>query len=218
MRRLLKETFSLYSAWAFVAVIVVAAGCSTTNSAAPSQGADSSRSSAPSDQSSPVIPANDPLRISDHVKIEFKGTAETIEPSEQEIGEDGMINVQFIGRVPAAGKTPAQLATDIENALKPKYYANLSVTVGAVGRFFYVGGEVVASGSGGRIIYSGPITVTRAIDAAGGFSPFASRRRVRLTRADGKTILVVNCIKALDHPDKDPPVYPGDRIYVPRRF
>lgn len=217
MRRLFRETFSRCSAWAFVAIFAVVAGCSTTNSTAPSQGADSSKSSAATDQSKPMIPANDPLRISDHVKVEFKGTAETIEPSEQEIGEDGMINVQFIGRIPASGKTPAQLASDIENALKPKYYANLSITVSAVGRFFYVGGEVVAGGSGGRIVYSGPITVTRAIDAAGGFNPFASRRKVRLTRANGK-IIIVNCVKALDHPDKDPAVYPGDRIYVPRRF
>jgi polysaccharide biosynthesis/export protein VpsN len=217
MRHLLRETFSRCAAWAFVAIVVVAAGCSTTDSTSPSQGADSSKNFGSSGQSAPVVPANDPLRISDHVKIEFKGTSETIEPSEQEIGEDGMINVQFIGRVPADGKTPSQLATDIENALKPKYYANLSVTVSAVGRFFYVGGEVLGGQTQGRIVYSGPITVTRAIDAAGGFNPFASRRRVRLTRANGK-IIIVNCIKALDHPDKDPAVYPGDRIYVPRRF
>jgi polysaccharide export outer membrane protein len=169
----------------------------------------------------PQTPASngltDPLRVSDRVRIEIAGTPETIEPSEQEIKEDGTINIQGIGHVQAAGKTPGQLERDIQDGLVPRYYAHCSVTVAPAGRFFYVGGEVNHDSAGGRIIFSGPITVTRAIDAAGGFSPFANKRKVKLTRVDG-TQQTVNCLKAIQHPELDISVYPGDRIYVPRRF
>jgi polysaccharide export outer membrane protein len=159
----------------------------------------------------------DLLRVSDRVKITITGTPETIDPVEMEIKEDGTISVQGVGRIQAAGKTPGQLEKDIQAALVPSYYAHCNVTVSPTGRFFYVGGEVNPSSSGGRIIFSGPITVTRAIDSCGGFSPFANKKKVRLTRVDGKSI-IVNCRRAVTHPDEDPPVYPGDRIYVPRRF
>ena len=60
------------------------------------------------------------------------------------------------------------------------------VTVTApVIRYFYVSGEVNPGSSGGRIPYTGQITVSRAIAAAGDFNPFADRKHVRLYRVDG---------------------------------
>lgn len=205
MRLLHRKSFSCGYAWAVLGMVAVLSGCATNAPAPPLH--------------QPPAPnlSTDPLRVSDRVKIELKGTPEIIDPSEQEIAEDGTINVEYIGHVVAAGKTPGQLAKDIEDALKPKYYAHLTVSVTASGRYFYVGGETSPNGTGGRILYFGPITVTRAIDAAGGFSPFANKKKVQLTRVDG-TKIIVNCVKAIDHPEKDLPVYPGDRIYVPRRF
>ncbi|HEY3913112.1 MAG TPA: polysaccharide biosynthesis/export family protein [Verrucomicrobiae bacterium] len=160
----------------------------------------------------------DPLRVSDQIRIVLSDTPELIDPIVEEVSADGTVNIRFVGAVPAVGKTPAQLAEEIETALKPKYYAHVSVSVVPVARYFYVGGEINQGSSGGRILYSGPITVTRAIDSAGGFSPFANKHKVKLTRAVDGTQITVNCVKAVDHPDKDPAVYPGDRIYVPRRF
>jgi protein involved in polysaccharide export with SLBB domain len=61
------------------------------------------------------------------------------------------------------------------------------------------------------------MTVTRAIATAGGFSPFANRKKVLLTRVDGKKF-TINCRRAVLHPEDDLPVYPGDVIYIPRRF
>jgi polysaccharide export outer membrane protein len=206
MRLLDRIPSSCWHASAVLALVAVLAGCGT--SAPPPAGQP---------QTSASNGLTDPLRISDRIKIDITGTPETIDPSEQEIKEDGTINVQGIGRIQAAGMTPGQLEKSIQAALVPSYYAHCNVTVSPTGRFFYVGGEVSPNGSGGRIIFSGPITVTRAIDSAGGFSPFANRRKVRLTRVDG-TIFIVNCRKAILHPELDLSVYPGDRIYVPRRF
>jgi polysaccharide export outer membrane protein len=205
MRLIHRKLFSC-----FCAAAVVLSGCATNKPAVPDN------PTAPP-QAEVHNALTDPLRVSDRVKIEFSSTPEPIDPVEQEVAADGTISVQFVGPIAAAGKTPAQLAGDIETALKPKYYAHLSVSVTPVARFFYVGGEINQGGPGGRILYSGPITVTRAIDAAGGFDPFANKRKVKLTRVDGHQS-IVNCIKAIDHPEKDLPVYPGDRIYVPRRF
>jgi len=206
MRLLHRNLFSCRCAFAVLALAGVLAGCGTNSPTPPNQ---------PPPAGTGAL--TDPLRISDRVKIDITGTPETIEPSEQEIKGDGTVHIQMIGRVQAAGKTPVQLENDIQNALVPSFYTHANVTVTPSGRFFYVGGEVNSGGSGGRLIYSGPITVTRAIDAAGGFSPVANKRRVRLTRVDG-TFKIVNCRKAITHPEEDPPVYPGDRIYVPRRF
>jgi protein involved in polysaccharide export with SLBB domain len=69
----------------------------------------------------------------------------------------------------------------------------------------------------GKLPYTGQITVTRAIATAGGFSPFANRRNVRIYRSDG-TYSTINCTKALQNPKLDLPVYPGDKILVRRRI
>jgi protein involved in polysaccharide export with SLBB domain len=205
MRLLYKNAFSC---WCVVAILAsVLSGCGTK----PPPASNQPLANAPN-------ASTDPLRVSDRIKITLMGVPDNVEASEQEIKEDGTISLQMIGRIQAAGKTPGQLERDIQEALVPRFYAHANVIVAPTGRFFYVGGEVNAMGSsGGRIIYSGPITVTRAIDAAGGFNPFANKKKVRLTRVDG-TQLVVNCIRAIQHPEDDPPVYPGDRITVLRRF
>jgi protein involved in polysaccharide export with SLBB domain len=158
----------------------------------------------------------DPLRVGDSIRVDFSGTPSIIPTVQTDIKGDGTIRLDFIGNVVADGKTPGELERTIQKAYVPAYYTHLNVTVTPVVRFFYVDGEVVGAG-GGRLPYSGPITVTRAIAAAGGFNPFANRRNVRLYRVDG-TFKVVNCVKALDDPKLDLPVYPGDKIVVKRRL
>ncbi|MGD0813262.1 MAG: polysaccharide biosynthesis/export family protein [Verrucomicrobiota bacterium] len=161
----------------------------------------------------------DPLRVGDSVRVDFSG-APTMMPSVQtEVKGDGTIHLDFIGDVLADGKTPGELERIIQKGYVPAYYTHLSVTVTPVVRFFYVDGEVNAAGGGGggRIQYTGQITVTRAIAAAGGFNPFANRRNVRLYRVDG-SCKVINCVKALDDPRLDLAVYPGDKIVVKRRL
>jgi protein involved in polysaccharide export with SLBB domain len=161
-----------------------------------------------------IISVFGPLRVGDRVKVELTGTPETIQPIEQEIAADGTITLPFIGHVDATNKTPGELQNDIEKLYVPAWYKHINVTVTPPMRFFYVGGQV---NKGDRFPYTGPITVTSAIQTAGGFDPFANKKKVRLTRVDGK-VLFVNCVEVLDHPEKDPPVYPGDKIDVPRRF
>jgi len=154
-----------------------------------------------------------PLRIGDRVKVELSGIPDKMDPIEQDIKEDGTINLPYIGAIAAAGKSPSQLERDITDAYVPKWFLHINITVTPTARFFYVMGMVINSG---RIPYAGPITVLGAIAAAGDFTPFANKKHVQITRVNGK-IEYINCVKALKHPELDLFVYPGDKITVPRR-
>ena len=89
----------------------------------------------------------------------------------------------------------------------PDYYKRLTVIVTTDRRVYYVRGQVRSSG---RQEYIGPTTVLKAIASAGDFTDFADRKKVHLTRTDGKRI-TVDCIKAAKDSTYDLPVFPGTR-------
>jgi len=200
------------SSWRGVAIVVLAAGIAGCGTNSPS----STTNNDPKDLKAPPSAATDPLRVNDRVKIDITGTPETIEASDYEVAGDGTIKIHFAGNIQAVGKTPDQLAKDIQDALVPKYYAHANVVVLSTGRYAYIGGEI-NPGKEGRIIIAGQMTLTGLIDTAGGFNAFANRSKVRITRVDG-TSIIINYRKAVRDPKLDPPIYPGDRVYVPRRF
>jgi protein involved in polysaccharide export with SLBB domain len=160
------------------------------------------------------------LSVGDKVVVDFNlaGHASTDQPlskHDENIRQDGTITMDTIGPVQAAGKTPGGLQRDIFNLYVPRYYtSNLNVTVTAPERVYYVGGEVKQSN---RYLYTQATTVTKAIQSAGDFTEFANKKKVKLIRADG-SIFIINCIKALEDPSLDLPVYPGDKISVPRHW
>ncbi len=148
------------------------------------------------------------------VKIDFSGPPSPPHPHEENIKDDGTISLIHVGSVKAAGKTPGQLQTEIQQLYVPRFYRYLNVTVKPADRFFIVGGEVKAPS---RQLYLGPITVTGAIKASGDFTEYARKNKVRLIRADG-TIRIIDTIKAQNNSALDLPVYPGDKIDVPARM
>jgi protein involved in polysaccharide export with SLBB domain len=169
----------------------------------------------------PIGPSTNPvaptegvrLKVEDTVKVTFSGTSVLIPQHVEKINEDGKINLHHIGAVPAAGRTPAELAQIIRDLYVPKYYRTLNVVVETEGRTYVVGGEVRRPE---KQWYMGPTTVLKAIESAGGFTDFAAKRRVTVTRANGE-IIRVDCIRAQRDPSEDRPVYPGDLVRVPRR-
>jgi protein involved in polysaccharide export with SLBB domain len=156
-----------------------------------------------------------PLRIGDKVRVDLSGIPDKTDPYDRDVKEDGTINLPYIGDIAAVGKSPSQLEKDITDAYEPKWFPHINVTVSPEARFFYVMGQV-QNNTGGRFPYAGPMNVLDAIAAAGGFDPFADKKHVQITRVSG-TNQVINCVKALKHPELDLPVYPGDRITVGRR-
>ncbi len=161
-------------------------------------------------------PEPEVLRVGDTLTVTFTDTPITISPFEQKIKEDETITLALNQTFKAAGKTPGELEKEIRARYVPDYYKYMTVTVRQQEstRWYYVGGEVR---NPNRQIYNSRITLLKTIASAGGFTDFANKKKVKLTRVDGRT-QIINALKALDNPALDPEVYPGDTVYVPRRL
>ena len=156
------------------------------------------------------------LHVGDTLTVTMADTPVVIPPAEEKIKPDGTITLTLNQVFKADGKTRGELEKDIRARYVPDYFRQMTVTVKQQEstRWYYVDGEVR---SPSRQIYNIRITVSKAIATAGGFTDFANKKKVRLTRLDGRT-QTVNCLKALENPALDPEVYPGDKIHVPRRL
>ena len=155
------------------------------------------------------------FEINDQLTLIFSGVSDPPPIHEERIKEDGTITPPLIGPVKAVGKNPGELQKEIWALYVPRYFnSNFTVTIRSERRLFYVDGEVRGRG---RVEYMTAMTVTQAITAAGGFTEFANKKKVQLTRPDGKTY-VINWAKAQKDKKLDLPVYPGDKIYVPRHW
>jgi protein involved in polysaccharide export with SLBB domain len=147
------------------------------------------------------------------VRLDTSGTSMNSQPVgiELSVDENGDISLPLVGRVPAAGLTTSELAERIQASYVPRYYVHCTATVLAKDRFFYVGGEVRQPS---RWPWTEDMTLMKAINTAGGFTDYANRGKVELTR--GKTKQTFNCEDLRQNPAKDVAVQPGDSIYVPR--
>jgi protein involved in polysaccharide export with SLBB domain len=155
-----------------------------------------------------------PLQLGDSLVVDLTGTPTPIPQSQFVLSGAGHITLPLLDtNIPAVGKSPHELEVIIRNLYVPRYYNTISVTVTPGPRFYYVSGAVSGGSGTSKQIYTGKVTVLGAIYTAGGFNDYAARRRVQLTRQDGK-IYYVNCKKALKDPTLDLEVLPGDKIYV----
>ncbi len=169
-----------------------------------------------SKESPKTVEPADKLRVQDTIRVAFSNVSSSstqLPPQEEQIKEDGTITLPLIGSVQAAGRTTGDLQNELQKAFR-RFYVSMNVTVTAPDRFYSVGGAVKMPK---RDAYVGGTTVIKAIQSAGDFTEYANRKKVRLTRANGKTF-IIDCNKALTDPSLDLPVYPGDYIHVPQRW
>jgi polysaccharide export outer membrane protein len=125
------------------------------------------------------------------------------------IDAGGSITMPLIGSVPARGRTPAGLASEITAKLRNGYIREPSVAVEIEAyRPFFILGEVAAPG---QYPYVPNMSVESAVAIAGGFSPRARRDSVTLTHTDasGPMRMVVPLGTALG---------PGDTVLVGERW
>jgi len=156
------------------------------------------------------------FRVGDTLTIVYTDLPQVTPSFEGKIKEDGTVTLLLNKSFMAAGKTAGQLEKEIREYYVPRYFKYLTVTITPERstRWYYVYGEVRAPN---RQIYTSRLTVLQAITSAGGFTDFANKKKVKLTRVDGRS-QIINCVKAQSEPNLDPEVYPGDTIHVPRRF
>jgi polysaccharide export outer membrane protein len=201
-----EKIFGTAALLALLAVNLLNSGCTTAN-------VEVSTNRPASLINSETIKAGEQLNITVILPGAEKTNPNNI-PIEQKVKSDGTINLVLIGDVKAEGKSVRNLEKDIFDAYVPKYYKRCTVVVKQTDRFFFVDGQVKQPN---RFMYAGEITLMGAVAAAGGPTDYANKKKVQITRSNGK-IEVVNIIKALDDPNLDLPIYPGDRVNVPRRW
>lgn len=166
------------------------------------------------------------LAIGDH--LSFQILEDQDDPKELFVTDSGELELPYIGRVSAEGKTCRKLAGEIKSRLDKDYYYNATVIV-AVDTKTKDRGKIYLVGSvrmpGPQQIPSDEVlTVSKAIMRAGGFSDFADEKNVRVTRKGSGAnawdqTFTVNVQNALEKgkTEGDLPLEPGDSIYIPSR-
>jgi protein involved in polysaccharide export with SLBB domain len=140
------------------------------------------------------------------------------------INDNGELEVPYVGLVSAQGRTCKELAYSIKSLLEKEYYYHATVIL-AVDRVseksrgrIYVYGSVKAQGPQ-EIPPDESYTVSKAIIRAGGFGDFANKRKVKVTRKNGKEFNIdLKRVIEEGHTEEDVVLVPDDQIYVPQRL
>jgi polysaccharide biosynthesis/export protein len=143
------------------------------------------------------------------------------------IGPTGFISFPLAGQIRAGGLTPAQLEDVIKARLKDKFTEEPDVTVslGAEKPLeedlkprIFVTGEVIRPGF---FVMRMKTTVLQAISLAGGFGPYAAKRRIQVRRQINGTEVMylfdyVDFHKGRNVEDNID-LQPGDVVIIPER-
>lgn len=157
------------------------------------------------------------LRIGDPVQLTISGVPQDEQSQVNNVyvvDVSGSINLPYINKVKAKGRTPAELAAAVEQTYRAnRIYTNPTITIvmQPASRFVNVGGAVR---NPGRVPFTEDMTLLTAINAAGGFNDFADQKHVRLLR--GSEVKLFNAKQIRSDPAKDVAVQPGDKIEVPQ--
>ena len=190
--------------WLWLLVAGLMAGC-TTSSPPPA---------APAPEGAHAALSADVLRPGDRIRIVYNDIPDPPTPVEQVIPEDGKLLLPRGYEVSVSGKKRSDVEREIAAIYIDKgIYRKMSVTIERMASFVSVEGEVRSPSS---IVYRGDLTVLSAIAAAGGFTEYAKRSDVIVTRGGTREQISVNAKKAVRDPKLNLPLYPGDSVHVPR--
>ncbi len=160
-------------------------------------------------------------------RLSFRIGEDEDDPKPLSVTDSGDLEVPYIGRFPAVGKSCKQLAGELKAELEKEYYYHATVIVAvdvmtrSRGKVYLVG-PVRAPGPQ-EIPSDEVLTLSKAILRAGGFSDYADKHSVRVTRKgsggeDRKFTVNVAEILEKGKTDSDLRLEPGDLIYVPERL
>ncbi len=161
--------------------------------------------------------------------LSFRIVEDDEDPQSMIVTDSGELEVPYIGRFPAENRTCKQLARALKAALEKEYYYQATVIIAvntmakSRGKVYLVG---AVRGAGPEDLPSDEIlTLSKAVLRAGGFTDFADRKHVKITREDdtgkgGKETLVVDVGQIFDNgkTEIDVPLKSGDLIYIPERL
>ncbi|MFN2507828.1 MAG: polysaccharide biosynthesis/export family protein [Chthoniobacterales bacterium] len=168
---------------------------------------------------------DDKKRLGPNDYVSFRVVEDRDEESQHlRVNDNGELEVPYAGLIPAAGRTCKQLAYAVKSALEKEYYYNATVII-AVDRVseksrgkVYVIGSVRGPGPQ-EIPADESYTVSKAVIRAGGFSDFADKRKVKVTRKNGGDFVVdLKNVIERGRSDEDLVLEPDDQIYVPQKL
>ena len=130
---------------------------------------------------------NDQTRLGNGDTLSYRVVEERTPPIAMTVTDSGEMEVPFIGRVKAAGKTCKQIAYEIKPLLEKEYFYKATVIVGL---------STLSTRSRGKVYLMGQVrtqgamdlpadevlTVSKVILRAGGLADFANRKKVKLVR------------------------------------
>ncbi len=174
-----------------------------------------------------VLDDKRPLQPGDRLSIRIVEDREA--PIPTVVTDSGEVEVPYVGRIRAQGRTCRQLAFAIKEALDKDYYYNATVIIGLdsystrPSGVVYIRGAVSAPGT--IAIASGEsLPLSKAILSAGGFGPYANKRKVQVLRKDpsaasGSNILTVDMVEVLERGNRslDVELKADDIVTVPER-
>lgn len=162
-------------------------------------------------------------------RLSFRIIEDNEDPRSLVITDSGELEVPYLGRFPATGKSCRKLATALKAELEKDYYYQATVIIAVDlkarnrGKVYLVG--PVRSPGPLEIPSDEVLTLSKALLRAGGFTDFADQRRVKVTRKpvtaagvnENFTINVEEILKK-GKTETDLPLEAGDLVYVPERM
>ena len=128
---------------------------------------------------------------------------------EFDVNDQGEVSLPLLGQVEAGGKTLAEFQALMTQKYGGSFLVNPRISVEVLNyRPFFILGEVKNPAS---YPCTSGMTVINAVALAGGYTPRANKRSIRIRRS-GETTAKEQEV------DEDAPVLPGDVITVPERF
>lgn len=171
--------------------------------------APSAEPGSPASKSASIIRVDD--RISVVVAREPSLSLESVR-----VANDGYIDLPYLGRIKAAGRTTEQIGDDVRDALRETYLRDPRVAVNIVDYSSHVVTVEGAVGHPGQFTFNKDTTLLGAIASAGGTLRTAKLSRIAVFRSvNGVRSVAVFDIKALESGKEDDPLLePGDQIHV----
>lgn len=128
------------------------------------------------------------------------------------VDSTGHITLPLIGQMPVAGLSASEAERLIENTyIERGFFRSINVIMVSEDKSYFVQGEV---GRQGRFRLAGEVTLLKAITEAGGYSPFANRRNVKVIRGDD--VMFFNARDIANGREPDPVIQANDIIVVLR--
>jgi len=126
----------------------------------------------------------------------------------------GRINLPFIGNVVVAGKSTSEVESQIQNAyIRGGYFKKINIIVVPQMEEYFVQGEVQRQN---KYFLSGDLTLLQAISEAGGYTPFANSKKIKVIR--NGVVSFYNGKDIAEGKRTDPIIKAGDVIVVLKRW